>query len=300
MTARPSTLVSGATGQVGRFLAEGLVAAGHRVVAAGCTPPAAGFFSPPLPFRPLSLAAAPDAALFAGVDVFVHAAFDHVPGRYRGGEGDDPAGFRRRNLDGSVALFEAARRAGVRRIVFLSSRAVYGRQPPGAPLAETTPPVPDTLYGEVKHAAETRLLAMGADGVVPVVLRATGVYGPAGPGRTHKWQGLFDDYLAGGAVAPRAGTEVHGRDLAAAVALLAGPAAGPGGVFNVSDLVVDRRTLLAIVRDATGCRHALPPAADCSALNVMDCARLRAAGWRPGGRPLLERTVRAMAAEMAP
>jgi UDP-glucose 4-epimerase len=48
--------------------------------------------------------------LFAGTDAVVHAAFDHLPGRYRGGEGDDPARFRRINLDGSVRLFESAKR----------------------------------------------------------------------------------------------------------------------------------------------------------------------------------------------
>ena len=44
----------------------------------------------------------------AGIGAVVHCAFAHVPGRYRGGEGDDPEGFRRANLDGSLALIRAA------------------------------------------------------------------------------------------------------------------------------------------------------------------------------------------------
>jgi NAD(P)-dependent dehydrogenase (short-subunit alcohol dehydrogenase family) len=141
----PRTFVSGGTGYVGRFIVEELLAAGHEVTLMGRRPPADGFFSRPVEFRPLSLE--PDGispALLEAADFFVHGAFDHVPGKYRSGEGDDPEGFRRRNLDGSRALFEAARAAGVRRIVFLSSRAVYGTYPPGTWLDEKDEPRPWT------------------------------------------------------------------------------------------------------------------------------------------------------------
>ena len=47
--------------------------------------------------------------------MLVHAALEHVPGRYRGGEGDDPPRFWQLNVDGSVALLAAAREAGVAR-----------------------------------------------------------------------------------------------------------------------------------------------------------------------------------------
>ena len=142
-------------------------------------------------------------------DALVHAALDHAPGAYRGGEGDDPARFRRLNLDGTRALFDAAG-GGIARIVFLSSRAVYGDHRRGETLRETDPPAPDSLYGEVKLAAEAALGGRGAS------LRATGVYG----GRPHKWAGLFAAYLRGAPIAPRVATEVHGADLAAAVVLL--------------------------------------------------------------------------------
>ena len=78
-------------------------------------------------------------------DALVHLALAHVPGAYRGGEGDDPAGFRRLNLDGTLRLFDAA---GPARIVFLSSRAVYGDHRRGETLRETDAPAPDSLYGD--------------------------------------------------------------------------------------------------------------------------------------------------------
>jgi nucleoside-diphosphate-sugar epimerase len=282
-------LVSGGTGMVGRFVVERLIADGAAVSVLGRTPPPAGFFSRPVRFRPGRLdPAAADPDDFSGVEAFVHAAFDHLPGRFRGGEGSDPAGFRARNVEGSSRLFEAACRAGVARIVFVSSRAVYGERSGGGVVTEADTPQPDSLYGEVKLAAE-RALAGLADGIaVATSLRITGVYGPGGPRRPHKWAALFDDYLAGRPIAPRAGTEVHGADVAAAVALvLRLPAEqASAAIFNVSDLVVDRRDLLALVRAAAASPAPLPQAARAS-LTVMATDRLRALGWRPGGRPAL-------------
>lgn len=285
-----SVLVTGGTGFVGRFVVEALLRQGRSVRVMGRTLPVDGFFSAPVEFVEGSLDPDRDqSAAFAGVSAFVHASFDHLPGRYRGGEGDDGAGFRRRNLDGSVALFEAARRAGVGRVVFLSSRAVYGIQPPGAGLFERTAPHSDTLYGEVKLAAERALAAMSDDDFRGASLRVTGVYGPAAPGRAHKWSDLFDDYLAGRNVGPRRATEVHGDDVAAAV-LLALDASKPPPVLNVSDILLDRHELLAIVQAATSCAHPLPPRS-VEPVNAMNCDLLCSLGWRPGGVGLLEQTV---------
>lgn len=285
-------LVTGGTGLVGRFVVEGLTAAGHDVTVAVRSRPKPGFFTRPAAWRELSLE--PDAIpddLLDGIDAVVHAAFDHVPGKYRGGEGDDPEAFRRRNVDGSLALFERARAAGVPRAVFLSSRAVYGEQAPGALLFETMQVRPDTFYGQTKRAVESGLEAMAGPSFLPVVLRATGVYGPAGPGRAHKWQQLFEDYGAGREIGPRIGTEVHGDDLAKAVRLaIEAPAAaileaarGGPAVFNVSDILLDRRDLLAELRERTGSQNPLPPPADAAGYNVMDTSRLRDLGWMPRG-----------------
>ncbi|WP_202332485.1 NAD-dependent epimerase/dehydratase family protein [Mesorhizobium sp. L-8-3] len=291
---RPATLVSGGTGLVGRFIVEHLAAAGHDVIVLGRTSPPKGFFSNPVRF--LEGALDPDRdqfQAFDGMDFFVHAAFDHLPGKYRGGEGGDPDGFWRRNHEGSVALFDAARRAGVARTIFLSSRAAYGGEAPGAPLHEDLACAPDTLYGKAKLAAESALGRLTTPEFATASLRITGVYGPAGPGREHKWSALLGDYLAGKPIEPRAGTEVHGEDVAAAVELMLTVAAKTmsGKLFNVSDIVVDRHDLLAIVKERTGSPHALPVRADASSLGVMATDRLQALGWRPGGHRLLRETV---------
>lgn len=279
--------VTGATGFVGRYVVAAARAAGHEVVAPGRSAPGVEG----LGFREFDLGGPPPD--LAGVDGVAHAAFSHAPGRYRGGEGDDPEGFAARNLDGSLRLIAAARAAGVRRFVFLSSRAVYGRQTPGAALSEATPPRPDTLYGEVKLAVERELAASGPCGVS---LRATGVYGPPGPGRAHKWAELFAAFARGEAIEPRVGTEVHGADLAAAVmlALEAPEAAVSGTVFNVSDILLDRRDLLAAYAEVSGVAGRLPERVDASAFNVMATERLRALGWRPRGMAGLRPALAAM------
>lgn len=285
-------LVSGGTGFVGRFIVEELLRKGEEVVVCGRTEPSRMFFTKPVHFIRQDLDPRMDfSRLFDDIEVFVHAAFDHLPGRYRGGEGDDAVNFRRRNQIASVNLFEAARRAGVRRAIFLSSRAVYGTQPAGMQLDEEMPCHPDTLYGAVKLAVEEELRHLARPGFETVSLRITGVYGPAGEERPHKWSGLIEDYLAGRPVTPRVGTEVHGEDVAAAISLLLDHPSWSEPVLNVSDIVLDRRDVLAIVKRERGAPHPLPARADAGRLNVMATERLRAMGWTPGGKDRLERFV---------
>jgi nucleoside-diphosphate-sugar epimerase len=262
--------LTGATGLVGQFVARRLLAEGHDLVALGRPSPWGGGA------RPWRLG---EPAPLGGCDALVHCAFAHVPGRYRGGEGDDPAGFLAANVDGTLRLWDEARGLPT---VFLSSRAVYDGQPPGAALSEDLPLAPASLYGQAKLSAEP---PEGAS------LRATGVYGPPAPGQRHKWADLFDAFARGEAVAPALGTEVHGDDVAAAVALLL---SAPPGPYDCSDLLLDRRDLLGMWSEASGIRGTLPPRS-AARPNVMGCERLRALGWRPGGGPKLREALQAMA-----
>ncbi len=281
--------ITGATGLVGGFFVEEALAAGDEVLVLGRRPPATGTFSGPVDFRPFDLNDVAPPPL-GDVDALVHAALDHVAGRYRGGEGADAASFVRRNRDASVRLFEAAAADGVGRLVFLSSRAVYGDGGSPRRLDEGVAPCPDTLYGCVKREVEVALETLAARGAVTASLRATGVYGRWAPGRPHKWQALFAAFLADEPIAPRVATEVYGGDVASAVRrlLLAPPDAAAGRAFNCSDLILDRRALLGRVADLAGVRRPLPPASDRSRLSVMPTARLERLGWRPGGQGRLD------------
>ncbi|MXU63922.1 NAD-dependent epimerase/dehydratase family protein [Oceanomicrobium pacificus] len=276
--------VTGPGGRIGHGLCAGLTARGWTVIPLARRPDR---FGPTT--RPFDLGheTPPD---LSSCDALVHLALDHLPGRYRGGEGDDPAGFLRRNRDGTARLFAAAEAAGVARVIFLSSRAVYGPQPRGARLTEATPCVPDTLYGQVKLAGEALLRGRAFDGVA---LRATGIYGPPPPGQLFKWADLIAAYAHGVPVAPRQGTELHLDDLTAAVDLLLrrAPADLPP-CLNISDLLLDRRDLLALWTRLTGQTGPLPPRCDPKDFNVMNTDRARALGWRPQGQAGLEAALR--------
>ncbi|HEY7008494.1 MAG TPA: NAD(P)-dependent oxidoreductase [Jatrophihabitantaceae bacterium] len=58
------------------------------------------------------------------------------------------------NVEGTFQLFEAARRHGVRRVVFASSNHAVGFTPLDGTLAADLPPRPDTLYGVSKVFGE--------------------------------------------------------------------------------------------------------------------------------------------------
>jgi len=278
-------VISGATGLVGRFIAEHFLQLGEDVVAMCRKAPAAGFFSKPVQWVPGDLEPEKDwTASFEGADYFVHCAFSHVTGKYRGGEGNDPNEFRRLNANGSLALFNAAKSAGVKRAVFLSSRAVYDGVSSGSNLTEDMQVAPTSLYGQVKHKVENGLVELADKSFLPMSIRATGVYGA---NRGHKWEALFEAFKLGEAIAPRIGTELHGDDLAKATALLFHVdeqnliVFGRVPLFNASDIMLDRHDLLRAYGGQKEIDGMLPVKADASMVSVMDCSRLKSLGWQP-------------------
>jgi UDP-glucose 4-epimerase len=107
---------------------------------------------------------------------------------------EDPARDRSVNLDGTRHVLEGARRAGVKRIVFLSSGgAVYGSTD-GA--TEMTVPAPESYYGIHKLAAEAYVALSG----IPYAnLRLANIYGPRQrPGLEGAVVAVFSSRVASG------------------------------------------------------------------------------------------------------
>jgi nucleoside-diphosphate-sugar epimerase len=108
----------------------------------------------------------------AGCDVVFHCAW--------GGESLEDA--RRINVEGTRHVVEAAARAGVRRIVHLSTMAVHGDALPPELTEEVALITQGDAYGVSKAEGERLALELGrARGLEVVVLRPTLVYGPAAP-----------------------------------------------------------------------------------------------------------------------
>lgn len=90
----------------------------------------------------------------------------------------DPATDARTNVEGSVILFEAARRFQTPKILFASTGgALYGDDAP-VPTPERAPARPQSPYGIAKYAAERYAEFYRSRGLTTHVLRYSNVYGP--------------------------------------------------------------------------------------------------------------------------
>jgi len=118
----------------------------------------------------------------------------------------DPMGDFDINAAGTLRVLEACRQAGPKRkrLVFASSNAVIGRQPP--PATEEAAPMPTSPYGASKLAGEGYCLAYGHCWPIdPVVLRLGNVYGPCSHHKGSVVARFFKDILTRGG-SPSMGT----------------------------------------------------------------------------------------------
>lgn len=89
-----------------------------------------------------------------------------------------PREYNRTNVSGTVAIMEAMRDAGIKRVVLTSSGAVYGDQPV-AQVHEKLLPNPNSPYAASKLAAESYVRTIGELwGIETVALRIFNAYGP--------------------------------------------------------------------------------------------------------------------------
>lgn len=91
---------------------------------------------------------------------------------------EDPVGTNAQNVTGTLDLIEAARAAGVRRLLLASSSAIYGDAGAG-PVPESAPPQPLSPYALQKYASESYAqLYHRLYGFETVALRYFNVFGP--------------------------------------------------------------------------------------------------------------------------
>lgn len=193
-------LISGANGFIGRALLDYFAAQGHRVI--GLVRQSTGVFeSRVFDLREKTI----PAAVFAGVDVFIHAAYVKQTGK------EDTYTI---NVDGSLRLFDAATNAGVKQLVFISSLAAHANAL--------------SVYGRQKFAIEQQAAARGYTVIRPgLVLGHGGLFSSL---ETHLAKSNKIP-LVGGGTQPL--QTVHIDDLVKAVA--AAVAQNSKGVFTVAE-----------------------------------------------------------------
>jgi UDP-glucose 4-epimerase len=169
-------LITGAAGFLGSSLANQLAREGHQIrglddLSTG-DPQALG---PDVHFTRGDVSDRPKLwTLLQEVDVVYHlAARVSVPESIT-----YPRDYNNVNVGGTVALMEAMRDVGVRRVVLASSGAVYGDLG-DQPLKESVTPNPRSPYAVSKLAAEYYVRTIGALwGIETVSLRIFNAYGP--------------------------------------------------------------------------------------------------------------------------
>ncbi len=137
--AKKTILISGANGFIGRALLDYFSAQGHHVIGLVRNTTAATE-SRVFDLREKTI----PANLFDGVDVFIHAAYVKQTGK------EDTYTI---NVDGSLRLFDAAAKAGVKQLVFISSLAAHANAL--------------SVYGRQKFTIEQQLAARGCTVIRP-------------------------------------------------------------------------------------------------------------------------------------
>jgi UDP-glucose 4-epimerase len=169
-------LVTGGAGYVGSVSVERLLHAGHDVVVLDDL--TTGHRSAADGARLLQGSYADQPALVALLEDERIEALLHCAARSLVSESIvDPARYYRDNVAGGVALLEAVRSVGIRRVVFSSTAAVYG-VPAVTPIPEDAAVAPINPYGETKRIFEAGLRWYGsAYGLRSVALRYFNVAG---------------------------------------------------------------------------------------------------------------------------
>ncbi len=222
-------LITGASGFVGRHLAQHLSDAGDEVVGTDRSEGGPDLLDPE-GLEKLFVDVEPEVVYHLAGDADVGGSWDH------------PLETFRANAEGTLNVLSAARTAGVERVLSIGSADVYGIVPPEElPITESTPLRPVSPYAASKIAAEfLGLQAWLGRGLDVVCVRA---FNHVGPGQSERFlapavamrivrtEREGGDTISAGNLTPRRDlTDV--RDVVRAYRMLV-TSGQPGTVYNV-------------------------------------------------------------------
>lgn len=247
--------VTGAGGFVGRALVQSLAVDPSLTERAVLRNPVDNWIGDHIVAGPLETSVSLDAA-FEGVEVVIHCAGrahvqkDRTP--------EPAAAYRLSNVKATENVLAAARRTGVKRIVYLSSIKVNGETTSvDRPFHGDDPPCPLDDYARSKLEAEQVLRdPVHAAGLEIVILRPPLIYGPQVKGNMRRLATLVDHGLPIPLGAINNRRSLVGLDnLISAIKVVAVHPAAPGNTFLVSDQDdVSTPQLIRHMADAVGKR----------------------------------------------
>jgi nucleoside-diphosphate-sugar epimerase len=197
----------------------------------------------------------------AGIELVFHeAAIPSVPRSLT-----DPIGSHDANATGTLKVLHAAKKAGVRRVVYAASSSAYG-DTPTLPKVETMRPMPLSPYAVSKLAGEHYCQVFaGAYGLETVCLRYFNVFGPHQDPKS-EYAAVIPRFVT--AALKNQGVTIYGDgtqsrdfcfiDNTVEANLRAGSAAGAsGGIFNVAcGAAIDLNDVVKLVGQIVG--HPVP------------------------------------------
>lgn len=288
--------LTGATGFLGRYVVDTLLAAGHSLRCSHrATSDRSGFPDGDIEWVEAELGDGEAAArLVDGTDALVHTALWRPGSGFMGAEGD-LLEFARRNVIGSLQLFEAARLARLRRVVFVSTCAVHDEILDDRPLDETHPLWPRSHYGAHKAAIEAFVSSYGRGQALSIcAIRPTGIYGLAHRPEESKWYDLVRQVAGGEPVQCRGGgKEVHVADVAAAIATLLTASGIDGQSFACYDRYVSQHEVASLAKELSG-SDAIVEGEASAPKHQIDTTRIRNLGVTFGGTKRLRATLEEM------
>jgi len=228
-------LVTGATGALGPRVVEVLQQSGYPVRVLALDPPEPKMFSQTTDFQlgDINDERAVRTAV-SGVTAIIHmAAMLHI----NTPSPEQLSRYKIINIDGTALVVRAAIEAGVQRVVFFSTIALYGHGN-GRMLDENTLPHPDTAYAATKLCAERIMLETQKPDGKPLgtVLRLAAVYGSRVKGNYRR---LLEALARKRFIPIGPGTNrrtlVYDKDVASAALAVVGHPNAAGRVFNVTD-----------------------------------------------------------------
>ncbi|MBF0267828.1 MAG: NAD(P)-dependent oxidoreductase [Alphaproteobacteria bacterium] len=196
--------------------------------------------------------------------------------------------FETANVLGTANVLAAARRANVRRVIFVSSSSVYFDFTPRRNIQEgdPLPAVPVNAYAASKRRGEDLVMKAAANGLDTVILRPRGIFGP--------WDSALAPRLArvarrGIVPLPEGGKAMVDVTCVANVVdalLCAATAKGVSGrIYNISNgSPVSVRHLLKSALEAMGvraCLYPVPRKAALSAARLAEGISRLTGGWEP-------------------